>query len=415
MSGTLLDHFASSLQASGTLIDQASIDDDTVPAGQPSPEEQPSQALHMLSSQPAVDSQGLVPGSPPALKPLCFKCGYEVDVWRAHIKNKSKDSPKYICRDCNCISTILSKRLDLSQLEFSGMPKETAQEFWRNCAKKKDADSQFQYSKIRATLMETCIQQRLSSSTVTVKEESLPLSVWAQRGFDTSVIESSAVKESHPIFGDVYKVPLKTVERAEVAQIVKEEVFKAERSLKRKAVSSGSTDAQGAGAEIIDLDEFEDDAVEPVPPSAQSSRVQTARASANKPAMQAAAAAKQEARRSEVEAKKHRALIEKANNKTFVLATKTVGSTTTVLLELETSIRNKNERIPDFIISKMVSLHSTLAGYKVQASAALSKAKQAATKGVQLDQMTFTQMDVCENIKEANQYLSKFKKMQSII
>ena len=411
MSGTLFNHFAPSLPATGTLIDA-----ETVPAGQPSPDEQPSQALHVLSDQPAVDSQGLVPGSPPALKPLCFKCGYEVDVWRAHIKNKSKDSPKYICRDCNCISTILSKRLDLSQLEFSGMPKETAQEFWRNCAKKKDADSQFQYSKIRATLMETCIQQRLSSSTVTVKEESLPLSVWAQRGFDTSVIESSATKESHPILGDVYKVPLRTVERAEVAQIVKEQVFKAERSLKRKAVSSGSTDAQGAGADIIDLDEFEDDAVEPVPPSApQSSRVQTARASANKPATQAAAAAKQEARRSEVEAKKHRALIEKANNKTFVLATKTMGSTTTVLLELETSLRNKNERIPDFILSKMESLHSTLAGYKVQASAALSKTKQAATKGVQLDQMTFTQMDVCENIKEANQYLSKFKKMQSII
>ena len=377
---TLFNHFAPSLPATGTLIDA-----ETVPAGQPSPDEQPSQALHVLSDQPAVDSQGLVPGSPPALKPLCFKCGYEVDVWRAHIKNKSKDSPKYICRDCNCISTILSKRLDLSQLEFSGMPKETAQEFWRNCAKKKD-------------------------------EESLPLSVWAQRGFDASVIESSATKESHPILGDVYKVPLRTVERAEVAQIVKEQVFKAERSLKRKAVSSGSTDAQGAGADIIDLDVFEDDAVEPVPPSApQSSRVQTARASANKPAMQAAAAAKQEARRSEVEAKKHRALIEKANNKTFALATKTVGSTTTMLLELETSLRNKNERIPDFILSKMESLHSTLAGYKVQASAALSKTKQAATKGVQLDQMTFTQMDVCENIKEANQYLSKFKKTQSII
>lgn len=374
----------------------------------------------LLADELSESQLGLDVESPSLAKPLCFKCGFEVDIFRAHIKNKSKDKPKFICRDCNCISTLLSRRLDISQLRLNELPKEAYQEFWRNCARKRDGeDERLSYAKIRAVVTETCIQQRVKVSSVSVHEDSLPLSVWAQRGFDAAAIEAMAVSEPHPIFGLVYKVPLKRTSREEIARFVQEEIMKAERAVKKqKASSSDQKKEQAAMTDIIDVDEFEsdDESAQPVPKSAKTSQSSSAgKRKARNPAKEAAISAKAEARREELLKKKERVEVEKANSKIYVLATKTVGAVVSVLPELESALKNKSELIPQFIVEKLEHCQERLAEFKKQAADRLSKTGKAATKGIELEKLDFSQTDVCDFIKEANLFLGKLKKMQSII
>ena len=97
------------------------------------------------------------------------------------------------------------------------------------------------------------------------------------------------------------------------------------------------------------------------------------------------------------------------------LPTQTVGAATPVLLELTSALANKSDLIPEFIVQKLEDCKENLDKYKKQASDRLSKTGKAATKGIELEPLDFTQTDVCDYIKEANLFLGKFKKMQAII
>jgi hypothetical protein len=351
-------------------------------------------------------------------KPLCHKCGFEVDIFRAQLKNKSKASPKFICRNCNCITAILSRNIDVASLKLCALPQDAYQQFWRDCAAQREGCDQFRYSKIRAQVIESLTTQQIKVASVKVSEESLPLSVWGARGFDVRLIEAAAQSEDHPILGTCYKVPLRTYTKEEIARSIQEEVLKAERRLKKpKAESSANGDADG---ELICLDDFEsdDESGEPSPKGAKlnnGSKAGKAGKKAPNPEKTAALLAKSEAKKAELLKKKHRAEAEKANQKVFVLATKTMGAVAAVLVELEQARKSKCDRIPGFITEKLDECYDHLQLYKTQSQDRLAKSGKAATKGVELEKLDFTQADVADYVKEANQFLGKFKKMQSII
>ena len=92
-----------------------------------------------------------------------------------------------------------------------------------------------------------------------------------------------------------------------------------------------------------------------------------------------------------------------------------MGAVVSVLPELESALRNKSELIPQFIVEKLEHCQERLAEFKKQAADRLSKTGKAATKGIELEKLDFSQTDVCDFIKEANLFLGKLKKMQSII
>ena len=359
-----------------------------------------------------------VTAEPPSRFPLCAKCGYQVDVFRSIMRNKSLANPKFICRSCNCIATMLNKKLDMSNVPLKDMPEETQQQFWRTCAATCLKGDRFSYSKIKALITETCVQQRLSSSTATVSTESLPLSVWKSRGFDVVAIEEKAEKEHHPIFGDVYKVPLKTVTRAEVESNVRQMMLKAERTLKRKSIASSSSSqappAQDAG--IICVDDFDLSEPEAAPIQVKGKRqkglVDKADAKAEKDALLAAKAA---GKKEELEKKTEKSEIKKHNQKVFMMSTKTVSATTPLLLELQPLVNKPNDRMPTFLLGQLSTITTEVLFFKTTCSDRLSKCGKAAAKQQKLDDLPFTQTEVTEKVKEASGVLAKYKKMLSLV
>ena len=346
--------------------------------------------------------------SPPTLKPLCCKCGFEVDVFRGQLKNKSRDHPRYICRDCNCISSILSKRLDIQQLNLGELPKAQQIEFWRSCAKVRELDDRFNYSRIRACLQETCIQRRLSTAGTKLLTEALPLSVWQQRGFDVAAIEAQAESENHPIFGKVYKVSLKSTSREEVAEQVKEMLMQAERQMSKKSSSSGSK--ASTDVDVVDLSDFESADAEPAPKRSKG-KENSAKKTENEEKM----FARLEAKRVELAEKKNRAAAEKANQKTIILATKTIGATSTLVQELDVALKADNSRIPDWLMDTIKQCHEDMSKYKKESQDRLGKSGKAAVKGSEMEPLTFSAADVSDLVKEANQSLVKHKKTQAIV
>ena len=69
-------------------------------------------------------------------------------------------------------------------------------------------------------------KRRAESEEATLGGDYLPLSVWAQRGFDPVAIEQNCrEKEMHPILGMTYKVNIKSEMRRAVETLVREELF----------------------------------------------------------------------------------------------------------------------------------------------------------------------------------------------
>jgi len=226
-----------------------------------------------------------------------------------------------------------------------------------------------------------------------VSTESLPLSVWKSRGFDVVAIEEKAEKEHHPIFGDVYKVPLKTVTRAEVESNVRQMMLKAERTLKRKSIASSSSSqappAQDAG--IICVDDFDLSEPEAAPIQVKGKRqkglVDKADAKAEKDALLAAKAA---AKKEELEKKKEKSEIEKHNQKVFMMSTKTVSATTPLLLELQPLVNKPNDRMPTFLLGQLSTITTEVLFFKTTCSDRLSKCGKAAAKQQKLDDLPFS-------------------------
>ena len=88
---------------------------------------------------------------------------------------------------------------------------------------------------------------------------------------------------------------------------------------------------------------------------------------------------------------------------------------TPVLLELDQALKSKSDHIPEFIVEKLEECNSHLLEYKKQAQDRLSKSSKAAAKGVELEKLEFTQADVSDYVKEATQFLGKYKKMQALL
>lgn len=161
-------------------------------------------------------------------RPLCVKCRYPVqDVFRARKWGKQKDSqlPTFCCRVCNSAMTQISKKLNLAELDEAGLslaalPASEIQAFYAKVYELHGENDELSWSTLKELLIETLTQNRLSSSRVRMRDEELPLSVWQTRGFDIIKIQESGTRTSHPVFGEVWSVPLRIKDKDEVSLIV---------------------------------------------------------------------------------------------------------------------------------------------------------------------------------------------------
>ncbi len=208
----------------------AGLDEDRAPATL-SPEKTHTEAKKMsMHKTSAVDTTKSMQAQLDEMenRPLCVKCRYPVqNVFRARKWGKDKDSqlPTFCCRVCNSAMTQMSKKLNLAELDEAGLslaalPASEIQAFYAKVYELHDENDEVSWSTLKELLIETLTQNRLSRSRVRMSNEELPLSVWQTRGFDIIKIQESGTRTSHPVFGEVWSVPLRTRDTEEVSLII---------------------------------------------------------------------------------------------------------------------------------------------------------------------------------------------------
>ncbi len=186
-------------------------------------------------------------------KPMCFKCGYQCkDVYRAVIRRKTKAQPeKWICRCCNCVSTMVSRKIGhLPELQTMSAGEQQA--VYRDAQGLMPSGDRLSWARLREVIANHLQKKLVQEDSVEVSEEALPLTVWEKQGYDIGLIEQFGESERHPIFGIVYKVPLKKIKHKAILQRVQDLLDTAEQkkkscSGKHKHDESTDDDDEGSG------------------------------------------------------------------------------------------------------------------------------------------------------------------------
>ena len=137
------------------------------------------------------------------MKPICGKCGEVVDVDDAYpIKGM-----RFKCKVCNTRCTQLSNICgSWPSQEFKGLNELEQQMFYQQ-AKGKSTKKE-----LEAFIVDTYARKKISSKSVGKQGEFLPLSVWAQRGYDPERIRNFSKAEdvdTDPQQGLTYRVCIK--------------------------------------------------------------------------------------------------------------------------------------------------------------------------------------------------------------
>jgi len=152
-------------------------------------------------------------------RPVCFKCNYECDPFRAQLKGKSP--PKYVCNGCNTRQTMLSKTLSGWPSEFRELSEEEQIAFWRSAATARTSDQ------LQAKLVDCLVQKRVDRQLAKVAGSYLPLSVYRAQGFDADRIERLCTDTTtHPVLGLCYRVQIASLERSSMEESAREQVMR---------------------------------------------------------------------------------------------------------------------------------------------------------------------------------------------
>ena len=228
-----------------TIVDQAQKDLDLFMQGWPS--DQPDELMEALQeiNQQGDDLEVMSKSeSLPAPwgeltksheAPLCKKCQLPTDLARMVVKRKGGPAVGTICRACNNATTMLSRNLNSWPLpSFPALSSEAQVNFWRKCGDIITQNGRLEYKHLRANLTMVLCEKEIEETTMRFTSEFLPLDVWKQRGFDTEAVKRGK-KDVHPLLGEVYAVPLKTVSKGYIKQRVEEMLCKFEADARKKA------------------------------------------------------------------------------------------------------------------------------------------------------------------------------------
>jgi hypothetical protein len=153
-------------------------------------------------------------------QPLCGRCGYPVDVFRAQLKSKCKGL--YVCNSCNTKQKMLSSMFRFPSDDFKLLPDDQKQAFWRASATMGSSAA------LKEHVVVTLTASKIERITGKIEGAYLPLSVYKAQGFDEKTIEANCSDvKSHPILGTCYRVNIESVKNEAIWTKVREEVLSA--------------------------------------------------------------------------------------------------------------------------------------------------------------------------------------------
>ena len=202
--------------------------------------------------------------------PTCRKCLMPCTLENLVNKSKAEGRVNAVCKGCNSATTMLSRNLGKWPLPaFSGLSPEQQVGFWKQCQNIIQKQGRLDYGSIRACLTITLQERQIEIAKANFTSEYLPLSVWVARGFDQEKVRKG-IMETHPILGETFAVPLKTVSKEHVREKIEEMIttFEAQvRKRKGQEVSAGASSATVAPVDDDDKDLLEITWLDPKSPA----------------------------------------------------------------------------------------------------------------------------------------------------
>ena len=235
---------------------------------------------------------------------MCKKCGMEV----APDDAVKKTIYTVWCKRCNKSWMMLHRSMSWPPADFSSMTAEDQMSFWKACREEVelDAKGRLVYSSLRAQLVKTLTQRRISQNSAEEKTIPMPLEAWKKAGWDADHIEKNGKKVWSEQAGWLYEVTTVNKAKSVIMQEIDSRLTKSEQSIKEMK----SSDAAGA----VGLESADEDELEKEEPPAKKARGNGGKAKAEKPGKAEAL----QRRKQEAEDRKH-------NTKMQMLATKAVS------------------------------------------------------------------------------------------
>lgn len=127
----------------------------------------------------------------------------------------SKSPPTFRCAVCNCKQVGLTKLYGSWPIAgFRDLDEETQRQFWK--------EGGTDQASLKRSVEKFLIRRLVEASMARTAGPFLPLSVWANRGYNTEDIEQKAKKEQHPVLGTVYQVQIHETGSEKVDSLIKE-------------------------------------------------------------------------------------------------------------------------------------------------------------------------------------------------
>lgn len=347
----------------------------------------------------------------------CLKCKLELDPFKAVLKHKLKLQPgtaRFICRSCNSVMTMLTRKMTWPPPLFSELSDDQQAVFWRACAETADHDSRFSYSKVRASLLKSLCERKTVEDSVEEFTEFKPLSVWQAAGWDITLIEKNGKKDTNPVVGDVYAVPVKNQSSKVTYARVEEHLQRAEQLVKQKKKRGEDDPHYDAPSDL------ESESSEPGKKPAGSKRA-GGKSSGSKKARKETdpdkESAKQHAKEDKAREKKRQSALKKKAKEIQSFSTRALSAMAGPLGEIRMALDTVNGsgagKFPPMMTQSLQGHWDSLSEWKAQATSAARATSKAVID--EIEDLTFDQKDLQAAIKNAKDTLKTFNDISKLV
>ena len=164
----------------------------------------------------------------------CSKCGLALTM-ETMCAPKSERHKGRICKPCSAVTAMLRRHIGEEMPdEWQLLSPDLQKEFFANVVQAKESSGPLSYKTVRAELVKSLSNTKLTCQAESVGGGFFPLEYWTKQGFPEQLILEGAPREEHAFLGTCYQVPIHYKNYEQRVEQIERSILSAERGLKRK-------------------------------------------------------------------------------------------------------------------------------------------------------------------------------------